>query len=140
MAKRKEAEYFIMHRKGNFAVNLSTRNQCKVQGHRGYNYHLRIVVTGGAKSLDKQGFIVDHVTLDAFITGLGLHGSCEQMQIYVANAIPQWFKANKIKCKAYRLTIQPIMTDGTKPVATMEYVKALQGRADLLPLLMGSLK
>lgn len=126
------AQFFIMTRKGMFNAKASTNNQCKVKGHNGYNYTIKIIVEGKKKSLDSNGFIIDHVEIDSFIRSAGLKGSCEGMHLQISTKLPKFLASKGVTLLGYCAKIVPI---GQDVMAFMEYAKVLDGDKSLLPML-----
>jgi hypothetical protein len=111
--------YFIMNRTGEFTPSKHTENQCKVEGHTKYFYHL-VLVFDGAVKLNYDAFIVDHQELDSMITDLDLKGSCEEMhQKIAAHLIPMLEDDKELPLLACKCTIRPTKKDGP---AWLEYV------------------
>ncbi len=128
----KSVQFFIMTRKGMFKAKKSTNNQCKVKGHNGYNYTIKIVVAGKKKSLDGNDFIIDHVDIDRFMQTVGLQGSCEAMHLRISSKFPDYMEERGIELLGFCAKIVPI---GNDVMAFMEYAKVMNGDTSLLPML-----
>jgi len=128
----KGIQIFLMTRKGKFDAKSPTNNQCKVKGHIGYNYTIKIAVEGVRASLDNDGFIIDHVDIDSFVKNCGLKGSCEDMHLIISTKFPAFLKRKNIKLLGYCCQIKPV---GEDVMAFMEYVKVVNGDHTILPLL-----
>jgi len=130
--KKTRIKIFLMTRKGSFNAKGPTNNQCKVKGHIGYNYIIKIAVEGKRNSLDKDGFIIDHVDIDAFVKNCGLKGSCEDMHLILSRKFPVFLEQRNINLLGYCCQIKPT---GDDVMAFMEFVKITNGDHTLLPLL-----
>lgn len=130
-------QYFVMTRTGHFKANLPTTNQCKVEGHDGYNFTIKLIVKGTKASLDDNNFIIDHEEINKFMQQSGLHGSCEQMHLAISKKLPNHLKKNGVKLLAYCCRIMPDhKLHEPKPAAFMEYMQIFNNEhIGLLPLL-----
>ena len=129
---KKSIDFFIMTRKGKFNAKRPTNNQCKVKGHIGYDYTIKIIVEGNRAALDKDGFIIDHIDIDAFVRQCGLKGSCEDMHLIISTKFPAFMKRRNINLLGYCCRIKPT---GEDVAAFMEFVKVTNGDHSMLPLL-----
>lgn len=111
-------ECYIMHRFGNFKPDTFTPNQCKVQGHDNYNYHI-IMVFPANQQLDADDFIVDHAEIDQTIQNMVLKGSCEKMQGKICDRLKKFFAKKDIDLMAMKTIIKPVSQGG---LAHMEYL------------------
>lgn len=111
-------ECFIMHRKGRFEPNKYTPNQCKVEGHESYDYHL-IMVFPGTQELDINDFILDHQDIDDTIQRMVLKGSCEKMHQKICDRLKRFFEKKNIDLMAMKCIIKPVFSVN---VAHMEYL------------------
>jgi hypothetical protein len=98
--------FYVMTRKGQFRTAYYTQNQCKVEGHRQYTYHLRFVFDGSAK-LDENSFLIDHADIDRAIQGLELAGSCEEMHKQISKKLVPMLERKKLPLLACKCTIYP---------------------------------
>lgn len=112
-------ECFIMHRKGVFEPSYHTPNQCKVQGHESYKYHM-IMVFPANQQLDANAFILDHQDVDDTIQKMILKGSCEQMQQKICDKMKKYFSKRKIELLAMKTILKPVVQG--EGVAHMEYL------------------
>ena len=128
----KSTQFFIMTRRGMFNAKTSTNNQCKVKGHNGYNYTIKILVEGVKESLDNSDFIIDHVDIDQFIQKVGLKGSCESMHLQISSKLPKFLETKGVNLLGFCSKIVPI---GHDVMAFMEYAKVMDGDKSLLPML-----
>ena len=111
-------ECYIMHRKGVFEPDKYTSNQCKVEGHESYDYHI-IMVFPGTQQLDINNFIVDHQDIDDTIQNMVLKGSCEEMHQRICDRLKKFFERKGIDLMAMKCIIKPVSQGG---IAHMEYL------------------
>lgn len=107
-----------MHRKGVFEPEKYTSNQCKIEGHDSYDYHI-IMVFPAHQQLDANAFIVDHQDIDNTIQNMVLKGSCEQMHQKICDRLKKFFSKKDIDLMAMKCIIKPVTNGG---VAHMEYL------------------
>lgn len=119
-----------MKRKGRFLPSKMTDNQCKVKGHRLYNYMITMVFASNAK-LDKSRFLIDHIHIDECVQNCYLSGSCEQMHLKINAALLGLFKKKKIPVVGIKVLIDP----GKKASANLFHIWT-KSRAPLSALAM----
>lgn len=131
-------QYFIMTRTGYYEADKATSNQCKIQGHIGYNYTIKLAVNGVKQSLDNDKFIIDHEAINQFIINSGLSGSCEEMHLLISERLPKFLRSKGVKLLGYCCKIVPNHNSGHEPApkAFMEYMKIFNDKnTHLVPLL-----
>lgn len=109
-----------MNRRGEFAPQMSTANQCAKPDHPSYHYHIAMMFDGD-QALDKRQFLLDHQEVDDFVHKLELVGSCEEMHIMLKDELPEFMKERSLNFVCYKATIHPFKPAGK---AWLEFVWA----------------
>lgn len=109
---------YRINRTGTVKTSHTSKNQCKDIGHTKYTYDVQVTV--GAK-LDKDGFVIDHTTIDDIMKKLFKKGisSCELMCNRAAKAIIKACKKHGCQVKTVYVKIKP---DGPDVLAFMETI------------------
>jgi hypothetical protein len=128
--------YFVMNRRGTFAPSRFTDNQCKGYGHNKYAYALNMAFIGNKKSLDGNGFLLDHIDVDNMVQRMSLKGSCEEMQLRLMTKLDTLMKGKELFMAACKCTIQPVDDEGrVVGQAHMQLIQCQEGHTNALACL-----
>jgi hypothetical protein len=109
-------ETFTLNRTGKFKLLKTSSNQCRQKGHQAYEYHIQLVVK--SNTLDKQGFIVDHVVIDDAVQKVTKKAtSCELLCKRICKGIEQSLSKRNLKFKSIHVQVKAT----PNPLAWMEF-------------------
>ena len=112
-------EYLIINRFGRLTAKSKVSNQCKVEGHRDYDYHVKVKCES---KLDGQDFLIDHVAIDLAVQYIFAqqNGSCERLAINFADEVVKTMINHGCKVRKIYVQIKPVLQKGQKTMAFME--------------------
>jgi hypothetical protein len=130
-------QHYVMTRRGEIGQDVfSTPNQCKIVGHSKYYYTVAMVFAH-KHSLSKDGFLIDHLDIDAEITKMRIGGSCEELCNSISKRLMQLFIERDMDIQAFKLVLTADEPNAysSKNKAFMQDVRFKEGCHYLLPLL-----
>lgn len=92
---------FTIYRKGTFRLRESSDNQCRAVGHQNFAYEVDLTTTS---KLDAQGFVIDHVRIDAAVQRAAKATSCELLAQTIERAV--WRACKRHGCEPVAMAVR----------------------------------
>ncbi len=106
---------------GRVKTNEKVPNQCKIEGHKAYDYLVALIVP--STNLDAHKFVLDHVIIHEMVSQIieNHMGSCEEICLRISERLNDFLPANNIHVMDIYIKISPVLRGNPKNRAFMEY-------------------